>query len=60
VIRSGRGASAKTQRIKVAKLVEVMGWKAVGSKLIDYTKSTEIEWGQKDEAKEEPPQPELF
>jgi topoisomerase IV subunit A len=60
VIKSGRAASAKTQRIKVAKFVEVMGWKAVGSKLIDFTKSTEIGWGQKEEAKEEPPQPELF
>jgi topoisomerase-4 subunit A len=24
--------------------VEVMGWKAVGTKLVDFTKSTEIEW----------------
>jgi topoisomerase-4 subunit A len=60
VIRSGRGASAKTQKIKISGFVEVMGWKAVGSKLIDFTKSTEIGWGQKEEAKEEPPQPELF
>ncbi|HUB59080.1 MAG TPA: hypothetical protein VL978_00175, partial [Puia sp.] len=60
VIKSGRGAGAKTQKIKLAGFVEVMGWKAVGSKLIDFTKSTEIEWGHKEEAKEEPPQPELF
>jgi len=32
----------------------------VGSKLIDFTKNTEIGWGQKQETKEEPPQPELF
>ncbi len=60
VIKSGRGGAAKTQKIKIASFVEVMGWKAVGSKLIDFTKSTEIGWGQKEEAKEEPPQPELF
>jgi hypothetical protein len=24
-----------------------MGWKAVGSKLVDYTKSTEIRWDEK-------------
>jgi hypothetical protein len=37
-----------------------MGWKAVGSKLFDYAKSVEVEWGHKAEEKEPPPQPELF
>jgi topoisomerase-4 subunit A len=60
VIKSGRGASAKTQKIKIAGFVEVMGWRAVGSKLFDYSKSVEVGWGHKEEAKEEPPQPELF
>jgi len=60
VIKSGRGAQAKTQKIKIAGFVEVMGWKAVGSKLFDYTKSVEFEWGHKEEAKETPPQQELF
>ena len=60
VIKSGRGSAAKTQKVKVASFVEVMGWKAVGSKLIDLTKTMEIGWGHKEEAKEEPPQPELF
>jgi topoisomerase IV subunit A len=60
VIKSGRGASAKTQKIKIAGFVEVMGWKAVGSKLFDYSRSVEVGWGHKEEAKEEPPQPELF
>jgi len=40
--------------------VEVMGWKAVGSKLFDFSKSVEFEWGHKEEAKEKPPQTELF
>jgi topoisomerase-4 subunit A len=44
IIRTGRGAQAKEQKLKVSRLVELMGWKAVGSKLADFTKSTEIEW----------------
>jgi topoisomerase IV subunit A len=60
VIKSGRGAQAKTQKIKIAGFVEVMGWRAVGSKLFDYSKSVEFEWGHKAEAKEQPPQTELF
>ncbi len=44
IIKIGRGAQAKEQKLKVAKLVEIMGWKAVGSKLADFTKSTEIEF----------------
>ena len=60
VIKSGRGAQAKTQKIKIAGFVEVMGWRAVGSKLFDYSKSVEFEWGHKAEAKEQPPQQELF
>jgi topoisomerase-4 subunit A len=56
LVKSGRGAQARTQKIKLADFVETMGWKAVGNKLADYTKSTEIEWGHKEEGK----QPELF
>ncbi|MEJ7739787.1 MAG: DNA gyrase/topoisomerase IV subunit A [Chitinophagaceae bacterium] len=44
VIRSGRGAQLREQKMKVVNLVEVTGWKAVGSKLVDFTKSTEVEW----------------
>ena len=39
------------------KMAEVMGWRAVGTKLVDYTKSIEMEWEKK---KEENNQPELF
>ncbi|HET9276763.1 MAG TPA: DNA gyrase/topoisomerase IV subunit A, partial [Flavitalea sp.] len=31
-IKSGRGAQAKTQKIKINNIAEVMGWKAVGTK----------------------------
>ncbi len=57
LIRSGRGAQAREQKIKVADFVEVMGWKALGNKLADFAKSTEIEWAHK---AEENPQKELF
>jgi topoisomerase-4 subunit A len=37
LITSGRGAQARTQKIKLGSFVEVMGWRAVGAKLFDYT-----------------------
>ena len=57
LIKSGRGAQAKSQKIKIADFVEVMGWKAVGSKLFDFNKSVEIDWDHKDD---KPRQAELF
>ena len=60
VIKSGRGTQARTQKIKIAGFVELLGWKAVGRKLFDFAKSVEVEWGHKEEAKETPPQTELF
>ena len=48
-VSSGRGQLVRTAKFKVVKLVEVMGWKAVGSKLTEYTKSTEMEWENKSE-----------
>lgn len=57
-ISTGRGAQQKTQKIKIAALVDVMGWKAVGNKLVDYNKSVEMQWVQKTAGKNN--QPELF
>lgn len=57
LISSGRGAQAKTQKIKLAGIVEVMGWKAVGAKLFDFSKSVSMAWEVK---KTKPNQPELF
>jgi len=56
-VQSGRGAQIRNAKIKVAKVVEVMGWRALGAKLIDYSKSVEMQWEKKpnDNA-----QPELF
>jgi topoisomerase-4 subunit A len=36
-----------SKKFKVADLVEIMGWKAVGAKLLDYSKSVEMEWEEK-------------
>lgn len=55
-MRSGRGTQVRSAKMKLAKVAEVMGWKAVGAKLADYSKSIEMEW-----VKETPgPQAELF
>ena len=47
LIRSGKGAQAREQKMKLSKLVDVMGWRAVGTKLVDFTKNTEMNWEQK-------------
>jgi topoisomerase-4 subunit A len=58
-IKAGRGAQARTQKIKIVGFVEVTGWRTVGIKLADFTKSTEMEWVMKIKDKESD-QPELF
>jgi topoisomerase-4 subunit A len=55
-VKSGKGAQVRSAKIKLAKVAEVMGWKAVGAKLTDYTKSIEMEWVKEDLKA----QPELF
>ncbi|MFN8252583.1 MAG: DNA gyrase/topoisomerase IV subunit A [Ferruginibacter sp.] len=57
-VQSGRGQMIRKAKFKVVKLVEVMGWKAVGAKLTEYSKSVEMEW-EKSEHKDDN-QPELF
>jgi topoisomerase IV subunit A len=55
-VKSGKGTQVRSAKIKLAKVAEVMGWKAVGAKLTDFNKSIEMEW-----VKEDPKaQPELF
>ena len=55
-VQQGRGAQVRRAKFKLEKVVEVMGWKAVGSRLVDFTKTTEMEWVKKKENQ----QPELF
>lgn len=46
IVKSGRGQQVTQNKYKVHTLVDVMGWKAVGAKLIDYNKTIEMEWEQ--------------
>lgn len=54
ILHSGRGASSQTQKLKIEGFVEVMGWKAIGNKLADYSKSVEMEWEVKHDENEQP------
>ncbi len=47
-VQTGRGQQVNKAKFKVAKLVEVMGWKAAGAKLVDFSKSVEMEWETKE------------
>jgi len=57
-VQSGRGQMVRNAKFKVVKLVEVMGWRAVGAKLTEYSKSVEMEWEKKKD--DDNPQGELF
>jgi len=48
VVQTGRGSQIRKAKFKIAKMVEIMGWKAVGAKLMDYSKSIEMEWEKKE------------
>jgi topoisomerase-4 subunit A len=50
-VQTGRGQQINKAKFKVDKLVEVMGWKALGAKLVDFSKSVEMEWEVKDKGK---------
>ena len=56
VVQSGKGSQVRKAKFKIAKTVDVMGWKAVGAKLVDYNKTLMMEWEIKGETK----QSELF
>lgn len=43
-IQSGRGSQLRKAKIKITKVVELMGWKALGNKLTDYNKTIEMQW----------------
>jgi len=57
-VQTGRGQQVRKAKFKISKMVEVMGWKAVGAKLMDYSKSVEMEWEKREEDSNK--QPELF
>ncbi|MEO9031973.1 MAG: hypothetical protein ABI285_01940 [Ginsengibacter sp.] len=43
-MQSGRGSQICKAKIKPDKVVEVIGWRAVGSKLTGYSKRNQVEW----------------
>jgi topoisomerase-4 subunit A len=43
-MQSGRGSQVRRAKIKLNKVVDVMGWRAIGNKLTDYSKSDQMEW----------------
>ena len=56
-VQTGRGAQVRKAKFKVVKMVEVMGWKAVGAKFVDFSKTVTMEWEKK---KEDKSQQDLF
>ena len=58
IVQAGRGQQVRKAKFKIAKMVEIMGWKAVGAKLMDYSKTVEMQW--ETNTKENDNQPELF
>jgi topoisomerase IV subunit A len=56
IVQQGKGSQIRNAKFKIAKMVDVMGWKAVGAKLVDYNKNIMMEW----ESREGPRQSELF
>jgi len=58
MVQNGKGDQVRSAKFKLAKVVELMGWKAVGAKLTDFNKSTVMEWVEHRES--ESPQQELF
>jgi topoisomerase IV subunit A len=57
IVQTGKGSQVRKAKFKIAKMVDVMGWKAVGAKLVDFNKNIMMEWEVKETVKQ---QPELF
>jgi len=43
-MQQGRGTQVRKGKLKITKIAEVTSYRTVGSKLADYSKSTEMEW----------------
>jgi topoisomerase-4 subunit A len=56
-MQSGRGSQIRRGKIKLHKVVDVMGWKAIGNKLTDFSKNDQMEWV---EGEKQNPQGDLF
>ena len=58
IVQTGKGQLVRSTKFRIDKLVEVMGWKAIGAKLTAYSKSVAMEWEIK--AVTDNPQGDLF
>ena len=56
-MQSGKGSQIRKAKVKLSKVVDVMGWRAVGAKLTDFSKSVQMDWEKKEKENQ---QPELF
>jgi topoisomerase-4 subunit A len=43
-VQQGRGAQIRKGKLKITKIAEISGWRTVGTRLLDYSKSVEMEW----------------
>ena len=60
-VHTGRGTQVRKTKFKVSKMVDIMGWKAIGTKLVDFSKTVEMSWENKVVIKDpNDTQPELF
>ncbi len=57
-VKSGTGINATRSKFKIADMVELMGWRAIGAKLMNYSKTVEMQWEEL--PKDDNPMPELF
>ena len=44
LMQQGRGAQIRKAKLKIVKIAEITGYRTVGTKLADFSKSTEMEW----------------
>lgn len=58
IVQTGKGLQVSKVKFKIASMMEVMGWKAIGAKLMGYSKTAEMTWEEL--PKEDNAQPELF
>ena len=44
VVTTGKGEAVRNAKFKIEKMVDVMGYKAIGAKLLEYSKSIKMDW----------------
>jgi topoisomerase-4 subunit A len=49
ILHTNKGSQVATQKIQIGGFVEIMGWKAIGNKLVNFSKEVEMEWETKTE-----------